>query len=79
MNEEKSKPRVASERTVVWPNSLKGCPFCGTSEHVSTHHNGLDLWSVSCCRCAVTMEIPGGGFFTEGEAVISWNQRITKP
>ncbi len=57
---------------------LKDCPFCGTNEGVSPHHNGLDLWSVGCCGCGIKIEEWGGGYHEKHQAVKAWNTRKTK-
>ena len=69
------KGESEAERANVAPTALLCCPFCGRDELVQLHHNGLDLYSVSCAGCEVHMEQNGGGWIEKEEAISAWNTR----
>ena len=50
---------------------LKPCPFCGgKAEAIRVYANE---WYVQCTICPCTMI---GGYYTEKEAIESWNKRV---
>ncbi len=52
---------------------LKPCPFCGSkAEAILVYANE---WYVECTKCPCTMI---GGYYTEEEAIKSWNTRTSE-